>query len=133
MSVYKPIYVEDELDLRCALKSNAAVIVTRNRELFDKLEEKVERSKGKRLLGNIGIGAGAAVCLVFHAVGIGASIIAGNVLAKYLRDGLRDYNFVIDYAEKQVILLRKHNPHKFNENIDTIDGIDLNAIAIQNS
>ena len=27
--------------------------------------------------------------------------------------------------------LRKHKPNKFNENLDTIEGIDLNAIAIK--
>ena len=41
------------------------------------------------------------------------------------------YNYVVDYAEKQVLLLRKHKPNKFNENLDTIEGIDLNAIAIK--
>ena len=38
---------------------------------------------------------------------------------------------MIDYAERQVILLRKHKPNKFNENLDTIEGIDLNTIAIK--
>lgn len=132
MANYVPVFVENELDLHCAIKNNTAVIVTKDRDLFAELDKKVTYSKGKRVLGNIGIGVGAAIG-TFLTLGVGAAIAGGSALGKYLGDKLRDYNYVVDYTEKRVILLRKHNPHKFNENTDTIEGIDLNAIAIQNS
>lgn len=132
MANYVPVFVENELDLHCAIKNNTAVIVTKDRDLFAELDKKVTYSKGKRLAGNIGIGVGAAIG-AFFTLGVGAAIAGGSALGKYLGDKLRDYNYVVDYTEKRVILLRKHKPHKFNENIDTIEGIDLNVIAVQNS
>ena len=130
MAVYTPVFVDNKLDLYCAIKNNTAVIITKDRELFSELDKEVTYSKSKRLIGNIGIGIGAAIG-AFLTLGAGVVIAGGSALGKYLGDSLRDYNYVVVYAEKQVLLLRKHKPNKFNENLDTIEGIDLNAIAIK--
>lgn len=130
VAVYKPVYTQDALDLRCALKARETVIVSNSRELFAKMDKAVSKSKTGRVCGNVAMGLGAAAYF-FLSAGIGLAFISGAALAKYLTDALRDYDYVIDYTEKRVILLRKHGANKFRANIDSIEGIDLNAIAVR--
>ena len=77
MAVYTPVFVDNKLDLYCAIKNNTAVIITKDRELFSELDKEVTYSKSKRLIGNIGIGIGAAIG-AFLTLGAGVVIAGGS-------------------------------------------------------
>ena len=130
MAVYAPVFVDNKLDLRCAVKNKDVVIVNRDQAFFEKMDKEVSVSKGVQVAGRIGLGVGAVVGVV-ATLGLGAVIVGGSALGLYYGNKLKDYTCMIDYAERRVILLRKHKPNKFDENLDTIEGIDLNAIAIK--
>lgn len=135
MANHIPKIANDSIELRCACKLGETVIVSTDRNFFVELDEKVSKSnaaKKTKSLGKKGIIAGVA--LSFFTGGLGLAVIAASALgtvAGVALEKFKDYKVVMDYAEKRVIFLKKHGSNAFDENIDTIEGIDINAILLK--
>ena len=140
---YTPKYVDNELDLKCAVKTSERVIIVKNQEMFEKLEAEVKKDRAaktaKKVSGGVGK-AGAAIGilglltiglgltpLIVGAAGIAGAVASGN-LSKF-----KNYDAIIDYSEKRVIFLKTRGKAVFVVENDTIEGIDLKEIIKKNS
>lgn len=136
MATYVPKIVDNSLDLKCAQKLGETVIISTSKEFFVELDKKVSGSKIARKtksVGKKGIILGGILTILTGGLGLvvlGASAL--GTVAGVAMDQFKDYKIMLDYDCKRVIFLKSKGSNAFDENKDTIDGIDLNAIILKN-
>lgn len=145
--VFTPKYVDNEIDLKCAINTREVIIVSSDRALFIELEAKFRKKKASTktkkagsFLSKVGMGL-FAISLFFPGLngvvlmgelavaGIGGlSKIAGSAI-----DDFKNYTMVIDYEKKRVVFVRVKGVPCFNEKTDKIVGINLQEIIRRNN
>lgn len=132
-----PKIVNNSVDLRCAQKIGETVIICTDRQFFVELDKKVSGNnvvRKTRSLGKKGIIAGAI--LSFFTAGLGLVVVglsALGTIAGVAMDQFKDYKVIMDYADQRVIFLKEKGNHRYDENRDTIKGIDLNQVIQKNN
>lgn len=143
--VLVPIIVKNQDELEKASKLKRDVIIVKNQELFEAIQEqkkKLNRKKvGSKLevIGGIVMGVAAFVCpanmiiylLAGSIVGVGAGTW-GN-LKMILKKGLKNYSLVLDEDKKVLILLnqKKLTGNKEDILIDGYNNGDKNVLEIE--
>lgn len=145
--VHTPKYVNNEIDLRCAVNTREVVIVSSDTALFVELESKFKKKKASvktkkagSFLSKVGMGLFAISLFVPGLNGVvlmGELAVAGiGGLSKLLGsaiDDFKNYTMVIDYENKRVLFVRVKGNPCFNEKVDRIPGIDLQEIIRKNN
>lgn len=134
MANYVPKYANNAIDLKCFQKTDEPVIVCTDKEFFIQLDKKVSGNKLARKTKSVstnGLIIGGVLSLFTGGLGLvvlGASAL--GTIAGIALDQFKDYKAIMDYSEKRVIFIKVHGTNCFNENFDTIEGIDLNHILL---
>ena len=145
-TTFYPKYVDNELDLKCAINTREVVIVSSNKELFEELEAKFKKKKASTktkktgsLVSKIGMGLFTVSLFIPGLNGVvlmGELAVAGigglGKLAGSAMDEFKNYTMIIDYEKKRVLFVRVKGKPCFDEKIDKISGIDIKCI-VQNS
>jgi hypothetical protein len=145
--VFTPKYVDNEIDLKCAINTREVVIVSSDKALFVELEAKFKKKKASTktkkagsFLSKVGMGLFAISLFIPGLNGVvlmGELAVAGigglSRLAGSAIDDFKNYTMVIDYENKRVLFVRVKGNPCFNEKADRIVGIDLQEIIRRNN
>lgn len=141
-----PVYVDTEMDLKCAVKTKKLVIVSSSQELFVELENLLKKKKASTKVkkgGSIVTKVGTALFAVSLFIpGVNGIVLMGELavagvggigkLVGSALDDFKNYAMVADYTERRVVLLRVKGSPAYNSKLDTIDGIDIKKILKEN-
>lgn len=136
MAEITPVIANDAMELRCARKLGEIVIVCTDKAFFAELDKKVSGNNALRKTKSMSKkGILAGIALSFFTAGAGLVVMglgALGTIAGTAMDQFKDYKVIMDYSERRVIFLKLKGANQFDENRDTIKGIDLNAVIQKN-
>lgn len=137
MAEYFPKVANNALDLKCAQKTGATVIVCTDKQFFSELDKQVSNANAARKVKSIGAnGVVLGGLLTIFTGGLGLALLglgALGTIAGVSLDKFKDYTPIMDYAEKRVIFLKANGNKAFDVNKDTVAGIDINKVIQQNT
>ena len=144
---FYPTYVDNDIDLKCAINTKKVVIISSDKKLFVELESKFKKKKAASatkktgsFISKVGMGLFAISMFIPGLNGIvlmGELAVAGvGGLSKIVgsaMDDFKNYTMIIDYENKRVLFIKVKGNPCFNENKDKISGIDLKSILEKNN
>lgn len=131
MANHKVTIANSKRELKVAVKSSSPVIILEDEEFFWEMEKSLKKNKVAKTTkkaGNIGAVLGG-LCLV--ALGMGITLLACGVVATALGlavDDLKEYDILLNYKARNVILIKKTGKNKVNLEKDTFEGADVKEI-----